>query len=331
MTKRKVEAPEEPVADIKLSRREIKNRQLRMLLFSVAGVIILAVAGIILYNAYLAPFRKAVITVDHNVVRMAYFLNRVKMSGGTPAAMVTQITDEQIVKLEAPKLGITIPETAIDSALHDAAVAAASNNNTAWDVSTQAGFTSWYNEQLKNTGMSTAQNRDMVRTSLVASQIQTAFAQQVPDKGEQVHLQVMLLATQADAIKVKARLDQGEDFATVAKQVSIDTQTKSTGGELGWLPKGVIPFDDVVFSLAVGQVSDPTPANSSAPTTSQYILFHVSEKDPARAIDQVTKQQIGYNDFYLWIEQQKKNHTIVYSLDANTQAWVDWQLAKAKG
>jgi parvulin-like peptidyl-prolyl isomerase len=330
MTRRKEEKQEEPVADLKLSRSEIKKRQLRVLLFSVAGVIILAVAGIILYQTYLAPFRKAVITVDSSVVRMGYFLNRVRMTGSDPSATVQQLTYEEIVKLEAPKLGVTIQDSAIDSALQEAALAAASNNSTQYDVTTEAGFKSWYDEQLKITGLSRAQNRDMIRTGLMAAQIQRALAQQVPDKGEQVHLQVIVLGSEADAARAKARLDKGEDFAAVAKEVSLDAQTRATGGDLGWLPQGVIPYDDVVFELAVGQVSAPAMTDPNTPASSQYLLFRVAEKDSERAIDEGTKQQIAYNSFYYWLNQQMQNHKIEYGLDADTQAWVNWQLAKVK-
>jgi parvulin-like peptidyl-prolyl isomerase len=332
MTRRKTEEQAEvPAAEFKPSRADIKKRQLRILLFSVAGVMVLAVAGIILYQTYLAPFRKAVITVDSSVVRMAYFLDRVRMAGNDPSTAVQQLTYEQIVKLEAPKLGVTIPDSAVDGALRDAALASASDNSTQYDVTTEAGFQSWYREQLKNTGLSKAQNRDMVRTGLMASEIQRALVQQVPDTGEQVHLQVIVLGSEADANKVKARLDKGEDFAAVAKEVSLDTQTGPSGGELGWLPAGVIPYDDVVFQLAVGQVSAPAMTDPNTPASSQYLLFRVSEKDAERAIDQGTKQQIAYNSFYYWLNQQMQNHQIVYGLDANTQAWVNWQLSKVKG
>ena len=56
----------------------------------------------------------------------------------------------------------------------------------------------------------------------------------------------------------QARLDKGEDFAAVAKEMSDDV-TKSKGGSLGEFSRGVMvkAFDDMAFSLPVGQVSKP--------------------------------------------------------------------------
>lgn len=55
----------------------------------------------------------------------------------------------------------------------------------------------------------------------------------------------------------KARIDAGESFATVAKDVS-DDSTAEKGGDLGFFPRGaMVPeFDEAVFSLAKGDVSD---------------------------------------------------------------------------
>ena len=62
--------------------------------------------------------------------------------------------------------------------------------------------------------------------------------------------------TRAEA--VLTALQNGEDFATVAKQHSEDTATAEQGGDLGYFPRGqmVAPFEEAAFSLPVGQLSD---------------------------------------------------------------------------
>ncbi|MES0371097.1 MAG: SurA N-terminal domain-containing protein [Mariprofundaceae bacterium] len=55
----------------------------------------------------------------------------------------------------------------------------------------------------------------------------------------------------------KARLVAGEDFGTVAKEVSDDV-TSGKGGDLGFFPRGAMlpEFDTAAFNLAKGEVSD---------------------------------------------------------------------------
>ena len=328
MARRRVTSDEEPAGPPKPSRAQVKQRQLRILLLSIVFVIIVAVGGVVLYQTYLAPYQKPVVTVDNSVIRMRYFLARTRMAGNDPSASIQQLVYEQIVKLAAPKLGASVSDSEIDSTLQEAATAAASTNSTTQDVSTAKGFQAWYNEQLKSTGLSNAQYREMVRVNMLAEQIRVAIGNNIPATGEQVHLHVIVLGSSADADKVKARLDKGEDFATVAKQVSLDTQTKAVGGDVGWVPKGLLPYDDTVFQLQIGQISTPVLTNPSTPASSQYLLFMVSEVDPARAIDATMKAQMEQTAFYYWINQEMQNHKITYNLTTNDQAWVNWQLAK---
>jgi len=327
---RRREPQEEPVEAPKLSRAQIKQRQLRILLLSIVGVVAVVIAGVVLYQTYLAPFRKPVVTVDSSVIRMRYFLDRTRMAGNDPSATIQQLIDEQIVELAALKLGASVSNSEIDRALQDAASAAASNNSTQYDVSTRAGFESWFKDLRRSTGLSDAQYRDMIRVSIMAERITTALGSNMPTQGPQVHLHVIVLGNSADADKVKARLDKGEDFATVAKQVSLDAQTKELGGDAGWWPNGVLPYDDIIFQLEIGRASTPVAMDPSNPTSSQYLLFMVSEKDAERAIDANMKAQMEQTAFRYWLEQEKQNHKITYELTASDQAWVNWQLAKVR-
>ena len=56
-----------------------------------------------------------------------------------------------------------------------------------------------------------------------------------------------------------ARVQKGEDFGKVAADASEDENTKSRGGDLGFVAEGVVekPFADAAFALAQGQVSPP--------------------------------------------------------------------------
>jgi len=78
---------------------------------------------------------------------------------------------------------------------------------------------------------------------------------------------------------VQARLKKGEDFAELAKKFS-EGPSKSQGGDLGLFRRGqmVKPFEEVAFSLPVGQVSE------IVETQFGYHLIKVEEKIPASTI-----------------------------------------------
>lgn len=59
-------------------------------------------------------------------------------------------------------------------------------------------------------------------------------------------------------LAAKKRVDGGEDFATVAKELSEDDGSKASGGDLGTFGPGrmVKPFEEAAFKLEAGQISD---------------------------------------------------------------------------
>ncbi|CEA06432.1 PpiC-type peptidyl-prolyl cis-trans isomerase [Pseudomonas saudimassiliensis] len=61
------------------------------------------------------------------------------------------------------------------------------------------------------------------------------------------------------AAAAKARIDAGEEFATVAKELSADPGTLNNGGDLGYVEHGSFDpaFDDALFALEENQVSEP--------------------------------------------------------------------------
>ncbi len=63
----------------------------------------------------------------------------------------------------------------------------------------------------------------------------------------------------AHALQARARIEAGEDFAAVARDVSQDPATREQGGDLGRFPRGRMrqAFDEVAFLLEVGQLSGP--------------------------------------------------------------------------
>ncbi len=329
MSSRRESNPRQTPGSERESRVSRKNRQLRIFLIGLVVLAAAGVAGAFLYQSYVGPYQRAVITVDGTAVRMDYFISRLRASGSDAPTMIKQLTYEQIVKIMAPKLGVKITNDQVDKALRTEAEQESANvtdNEIAPSIS-DAAYQTWYKETLKSAHLSSSQYRDMVRVNLEAAQLQYALAQQVPTSAAQVHLFVILVTNLAEANAAKARIDAGQPFADVAKAVSLDA-SKDGGGDVGWRPYGTSPYDDTIFALNAGQVSSPVPADSTN-TAGQYLIFMVSEKADNRQIDPDARALLQSRALYDWLQQEAPKHNIkVMNFDAQTQAWVEWQLAK---
>jgi foldase protein PrsA len=122
---------------------------------------------------------------------------------------------------------------------------------------------------------------------------------------EQVHAQHILVADEATAQTVIERLNAGEDFAVVAKELSTDTGSASNGGDLGWFPKGAMvkEFEDAAFSLEPGTVSKPVKTDYG------YHIIKVLEKG-MRDLDDQTYSQLAQPAFLSWFQEQVKKAAI---------------------
>ena len=69
----------------------------------------------------------------------------------------------------------------------------------------------------------------------------------------------VLVADEATAKEVKAKLDGGADFAEVAKEYSTEPAAQESGGELGWFgpDQMVKEFSDAAYALEVNTISEP--------------------------------------------------------------------------
>jgi peptidyl-prolyl cis-trans isomerase C len=79
------------------------------------------------------------------------------------------------------------------------------------------------------------------------------------------------------ASDLKKRLDQGEDFAKVAKDESEDPESAARGGDIGYVLHGVAPppLDKAAFTMEVGQTSEPILTDIG------YNIIRVTEKRAA--------------------------------------------------
>ncbi len=83
--------------------------------------------------------------------------------------------------------------------------------------------------------------------------------------------------TESKARDIKKKLENGEDFAELAKKYSDDPGSKNKGGDLGFFTKGrMVPeFESAAFSLKPGELSDPVKTDFG------YHLIEVQEKKAA--------------------------------------------------
>lgn len=124
----------------------------------------------------------------------------------------------------------------------------------------EAGFQEFKDDVFDDAHLSQADyERWIVRPAVARDKVRAHFAEEIGQSAEQVHAAHILVETKDLADQLYQQLQQGADFAQIAKDNSVDEGTAPNGGDLGWFPRGIMvkPFEDVAFSLQPGQISEP--------------------------------------------------------------------------
>lgn len=127
-----------------------------------------------------------------------------------------------------------------------------------------------------------------------------------PPNAEQVQIRHILTFTEEDAREAKARLDAGEPFERVAREVSEEPGTRLRGGLIEWLPRGMLPaeLEERAFSLPIGQTSEVFH------TESGYHIIQVLGRE-VRPVRQEVLERYRQSNFQRWFAEQKAKARIV--------------------
>ena len=200
---------------------------------------------------------------------------------------------------QAKSAGIDVKNSAVVKAL-DEFKAAFKDEKAYQNALTEMGFTEEMLKSQINSGLTikTLIDKTVLQKISVSDQQVRAYYDDNPNlfrKPEQVKASHILIqvpanadeAKQADALAaiqaLKLRLDNGENFATLAQENS-DGPSKTKGGDLGFFSREqmVPPFSEAAFALQPGQTSDVVQ------TRFGYHLIRVTERQ--------AEQTMAYNE-----------------------------------
>lgn len=138
------------------------------------------------------------------------------------------------------------------------------------------------------------------------------------DQEEQVQASHILVEDEETAKEVKRLLDEGGDFATLAKDYSTDGAAQY-GGDLGYFGRGemVEEFEAAAFSLAIGEISDPVK------TQFGYHIIKVTDRKEAQEatlensrnlVEEALKEEKVNAEYGTWLTEVKEQYEIVNNL-----------------
>jgi hypothetical protein len=278
LAKKKQEKPRHEVTRRQRSRLQQQKRRNRLVvgIAIVVVVAVLSVIGVGVYQGWYVskykPLHEVVIEVNDSQFNMEYFVKMVDFYSQNMSTdlipymasyVVTLIERNELVYQEATALGVTVSDEAIEE----------------WLANYETPLSDDY--------------WDIARTALLMEKMRDDyFNGQLPLTAEQRHIMAMFLESEAQANEVAARIEAGEDFGTLAGELSLDTVTKDGDGDLGWCPQDALPLItdsqaiiENAFSLEVGVLSPPIYEADKSKQVGYWLIKVDSIDDSAEPVE----------------------------------------------
>jgi len=301
----------------------------------VVGLLIavaLAVIGYAFLNDYVEKQRRpgsTAIQVEDTRFRLDYFSDRLKMYvaqlGGpnTEAARQPSVVEdvansmirEEIVRRFAAEFEVSAKEDEIQEAI--AKRLGISVDDQTFDVVFQ--------QELTRSGIKEPDYRKMVEAEILVGKLRQMFEDKVPESVESAHYRQILVSTEEAAQEIRDQIEGGGDFAALAKE-SLDTSTNNKGGDVGWVPRGVLDVvtEELVFALEPGGLT-------TVPSAQGVYVVEMLEKAKDRPVDADKKAPLGDRAFRDWVDEKTASVTIAnkMSLSDGDIKKIEWAVNRA--
>lgn len=218
-----------------------------------------------------------------------------------PQNTLDELIDQALIREKAEELNLTVTDAEVEQFI-DEQVRQAMSPATSVLTDTEGTPTptpvadkdvkDYYKGLLDGIGITDREFQGIVRRDLYRTKVDDYLAGQVPTTGLVLHVQLIKTDTEEEALAAQARIEAGEAFAIVAQEVSTDTLTAESGGDLGWITTGQLAsrygqeVEDLAFSLEPG-------ARGVTSSGEHFYLIQVVERDENGPLpeDVITQRQ----------------------------------------
>ena len=203
--------------------------------------------------------------------------------------VLNSLIELALIEQAASRMGIAITDDQLNTRVRETIAAGGGDEK----------FQAW----LVESGISLEEFRDQLRAEMLTESVIHQITNAVSDKTEQVHARHILLGSEDKAQEALRRVQAGEDFATVAREMSVDDITRTEGGDLGFFPKGMLSVprevEDAAFALQPGQVSGVVRSPYG------FHIIQVVERQSDRVLQPDVYQAMKQKSFDEWLQRER--------------------------
>ncbi len=349
---RRVGVRDENAAAAARARRSAERKRQR-LAFVIGGALILVIVAVVMagvYQAFIHPPRVMAGEVRGVTFSMGDLVERIRVLQGIdryqggqvdlsaiPFQLLTDLLHAEILRQAAPGLSIDVTEDQIEESIRERFRPEPEAGQEVDDAQLDAEYKNTYTGFLTQVNLTDGAYRRIVEEQLQQRELFNRMLATLPEEAQQVEFQAIAMSINSTAAPeaVKERLDLGEDFASVSREIS------GSDGYVGWSPEGAFPdFDRYLFGetevsesgeterkpplLTAGEVSEPIYVDQSIFLIQPIGDVETREIEPAMQFQMAGAQVEEWKDAQL--NQGTREGWVKINFDSNRYAWVTEQV-----
>ena len=328
-----------------------RKRQRIAIILGVALVLI--IAGVVLvgvYRSYILPPRIMAGEVRGERFSMGDLVERIRVLQGIdryqggqvdlstiPFELLTELIHAEILRQAAPGLSINITDAQIEDEIRDDFRPEPQPGQEVDDAQLDAEYRNRYTGFLTQVNLTDDSYRRIVEEQLQQRGLFARMLASLPEAAPQVEVQAIPMSFDGSVAPeaVKERLDLGEDFDAVAREIS------GSDGYLGWVAEGAFPeFDQYLFDQEITNDAGETevrpallePGEISDPIYSDRTIFVIQAIGAleTRELEPAMRFQLAGARVEQWKDDQMLEGTtngwVKINIDSDRYAWVTQQV-----
>lgn len=246
----------------------------------------------------------SVIKIDGETISQEQFINYLKLRNEYPD-LISPLVRDKVAVNAAIKRGIQVSDKEIQQAADDyrrlAGLHRAKDTEQWLD---QAGISLEDFEAF----ISDQTYKKKLRDTIITDETIDEYFKLNSPKFDTVDLQLIVVASEAKAKELMAVLkDDPQSFSELAKEHSLDPDTKDLGGQIRGVRRGILPeeVDAKIFNAKVGDLIGPIQTADE----DIFELARITAVAPARINDMV-KEEIARTIYDEWIASRLQEHSV---------------------
>ena len=308
-----------------------RRRQRRVIVIAVIILfVILAIPSVGYYVTFVAPPRHIIITVNDVTYSLGDMVKRARATtalqvgsgqtpqlGTVPFDVLNGLVDEELLKQGAPRLGVLVTREDVDQEVRDAFFPRPPAGEVTDPESLEREYQENYRQFLEISQLSDSDYREVARVRVLRREVREKVSEQTPSVEESVYVHWIRVADDETAIQVEQRLDAGEEFDALARELNQDSTYADFNGEVGWVPRGAfVEMEELLFSIEHNTLSE------SLTTRAGIHILKVTDGPELHEINETMRGVLEIRALEEWLDAERQSNYVNVDFGSAEYEWV---------